>query len=99
MKLLKKLLSILFLTVAILSKNAVAAETCLSSYLGYKFQIAQIDDEQRATCIYSASAIYDRQGRFKPILKPGSRWKWGHGGWYCRPTSASPKACQFRFYR
>ena len=96
MILLKKLLPVLCLTAPLVSNNAMAAETCLASYLGDKFRVAQIEDFGRGTCIYSASAIYNLRGKVKPVFGMGSRWKHGHGGWYCKPKSGNPTACRFK---
>jgi hypothetical protein len=94
----KKILFALYLSGTIFVSNHALAVTppCRGNYMEDKFQVAQIDDEDTATCIYSASAIYNLIGKFKPILERGSKWKYGHGGWYCQPTSKDPKACPFK---
>jgi hypothetical protein len=96
MKYFKNLLPILVLSAPFVSNNAMATGICADVYRGDKFQVAQIDDDNNAMCIYSAEAMYPVSGKVRPIAGFGSRWKLGHGGWYCRPTNQNPEACKFK---
>ena len=77
------------------STHSIAKKACMPFFLGHQFQEVQIEDEGKATCIYSDSAIYLLRAKYAPLFEARSRWKYGHGGWYCRPKSQKPNACRF----